>query len=216
MAKLFLSLDGQALREVQLTQPRTSIGRRANNDIQVDHLSVSGLHAIIEVVGSIYFVEDMKSTNGTRVNGEKITRHALKSGDELSIGKLQITFWRDSVAAAKQAEFENNIDETSPISAELKPAQASALTQGPVAVVRVLTGSNAGRELILNKPLTSLGKAGSNVVVFMKRENGYYISHLEGEQRPLVNSREISDQPQLLLEEDLIEVMGIRMAFFFR
>ncbi|QLI80227.1 FHA domain-containing protein [Chitinibacter fontanus] len=222
MAKLFLSLDGNPVKEFRLTRARTSIGRRPNNDIQIDNLAVSGQHAVVEVVGQIYFVEDLGSTNGTLLNGEKITRHPLKSGDELTIGKYSITFWREPAVAAKQEEFEKTMVMQAPAvpvaSMATKPVKSAKPMpeNAPVAVIRVLTGNNAGREMVLNKNVTSLGKAGLQVVAFTKRGNDFYITHVEGEQRPLVNSREISEKPQLLMEEDLIEVMGIRMAFFFR
>jgi pSer/pThr/pTyr-binding forkhead associated (FHA) protein len=222
MAKLYLSLDGRPVKEFRITRSRTTIGRRPNNDIQIDNLAVSGQHAVIEVVGQIYFVEDLESTNGTLLNGDKVQRQPLKSGDELTIGKYVITFWRDPVVAAKQAEFEKTMVMQAPAGLEppiarprAKPAaQASQAEQTPI--IRVLTGTNAGREIQLSKNVTSLGKAGLQVVAFTKRGNDFFISHIEGELHPLVNSRPIGDKPQLLVEEDLIEVMGVRMAFFFR
>jgi hypothetical protein len=222
MAKLVLSLDGQIIQEFRLTRPRTTIGRRPNNDIQIDNLAISGLHAVVEVVGQLYFVEDMQSTNGVVLNGEKISRHPLKSGDELVLGKYTIAFFRDPVAAARQEEFEKTMVMSAPVAGvapvqKVKPARAPEPARaGQQAVIRVLTGANAGRELILSKEVTSLGKAGLQVVALSKRGNDYYITHIEGDHRPLVNSREISEKPQLLVEEDLIEVMGIRLAFFFR
>ncbi|WP_373975903.1 FHA domain-containing protein [Chitinibacter sp. SCUT-21] len=218
MAKLFLSLEGNPVKEFRLTRSRTTIGRRPNNDIQIDNLAVSGLHAVIEVVGQIYFIEDMQSTNGTLLNGEKLSRHPLKSGDDITIGKYKITFWREPAVAAKQEEFEKTMVMAAPQVANVtsKNEPAPQTTGGVVAVIRVLTGTNAGREMVLNKNVTSLGKTGLQVVAFTRKGNDYYITHVEGERRPLVNSREVGVKPQQLQEEDLIEVMGIRMAFFFR
>lgn len=221
MAKLFLSLDGNPIKEFRLTRTRTTIGRRPQNDIQIDNLAVSGLHTAIEVVGPLYFAEDLQSTNGTLLNGEKLSRHPLKSGDELTIGKYKLTFWREPAVAAKQADFEKTmVLNATPAPAETAPAANTAAPIPPrnelTPVIRVLTGANAGRELVLTKNTTSLGKAGSQVALISKKGNQFYISHGEGRQRPLVNSRAITEQPQLLAEEDLIEIMGVRMAFFFR
>jgi pSer/pThr/pTyr-binding forkhead associated (FHA) protein len=216
MAKLFLSLDGNPVKEFRLTRSRTTIGRRPNNDIQIDNLAVSGLHAVVEVLGQIYFVEDMQSTNGTLLNGEKITRHPLKSGDELTIGKYTIAFWREPAVAARQDEFEKTMVMQAPAGVAAHKVADSAAEPARQAVIRVLTGNNAGREMLLSKNVTSLGKAGLQIVAFSRRGHDFYITHVEGEQLPLVNSREISEKPQHLMEEDLIEVMGIRMAFFFR
>ena len=92
----------------------------------------------------------------------------------------------------------------------------AALAAESVAVVRVLTGANEGRELVLNKNRTTLGKVGVQVAVIHRRAAHYYLSHIEGEQRPLVNGRVIEQTSQQLCEEDLIEISGVRMAFFFR
>lgn len=47
MPKLILSMDGLVLKEIELDKERTSIGRKPNNDIQIDNLAISGQHAVI-------------------------------------------------------------------------------------------------------------------------------------------------------------------------
>ena len=72
MAKLILSVDGQVLKEYNLSKERTLIGRKAHNDIQIDNLAVSGEHAAIITILNDSFIEDLGSTNGTMVNGKPI------------------------------------------------------------------------------------------------------------------------------------------------
>jgi hypothetical protein len=210
MAKLYLSLEGNPVKEFRLTRHRTSIGRRSSNDIQIDNLAVSGEHAVLELVGQIYFIEDQKSTNGTSVNGEKIKRHPLRDGDEIKIGKYSIKFWREAAAEMTGTDFERTMILHAAPQAQVKTSAE------PTAVVRVLTGANAGRELVLTKNVTTLGKAGLQVSVINRRGLDYFLAHVEGAKRPIVNGREIGESPHQLIEEDLIEILGIRMAFFYR
>jgi pSer/pThr/pTyr-binding forkhead associated (FHA) protein len=105
-----------------------------------------------------------------------------------------------------------------------KPAQpaasasgeASAGAQKQVAVVQVLTGPNAGKELELVKNLTTLGKPGLQVAVLTRRPHGYFITHVEGENFPLVNGKALGNQAHQLNEHDVIELAGIKMEFFFK
>jgi len=91
-------------------------------------------------------------------------------------------------------------------------------TGGPqrLAVVQVLTGPNAGKELELVKNLTTLGKPGLQVAVLTKRPQGYFITHVEGENFPLVNGKALTSQAHQLNEHDVIELAGIKMEFYFK
>ena len=90
MAKLVLSLNGAVQGEFSLSKERISIGRKPDNDIQVDNLAVSGKHALVITILDDSFLEDLGSTNGTLVNGARITKQPLKSDDEIQMGKLRI------------------------------------------------------------------------------------------------------------------------------
>ncbi len=94
VATLALLVDGVVTKGFPLDQPALSIGRRSGNDIRIDDVAVSGQHARIEVVPNRYldgaldiFIEDLNSTNGTRINGEPIKgRRRLNHGDVIQIG----------------------------------------------------------------------------------------------------------------------------------
>ena len=79
MAKLILSMDGLVLKEILLTKERTSIGRKASNDIQIDNLAISGEHAAVVTILNDSFLEDLNSTNGTLVNSQPVKKHFLKN-----------------------------------------------------------------------------------------------------------------------------------------
>ena len=71
MAKLILSFKGETLREYDLDRETMLIGRKADNDIHIDNLAVSGKHAKVLTILNDSFIEDLGSTNGTFIDGEK-------------------------------------------------------------------------------------------------------------------------------------------------
>ena len=95
-------------------------------------------------------------------------------------------------------------------------AAEAAGGQPPAALVQILNGPNAGRELELVKNLTTLGKPGVQVAVLARRPHGYFITHVEGGSFPTVNGSSIGEQPHQLRDHDLIELAGVKMEFYFK
>ncbi len=241
MAKLILSMDGLVLKEILLTKERMSIGRKASNDIQIDNLAISGEHAAVVTILNDSFLEDLNSTNGTLVNGQPAKKHFLKSGDVVELGKYKLKYVTEQAPQAEAADFEKtmvlrpNTLRPPAVAAEtptadarkaLDDAQAGRSTPpsgvpaaAPVAAmgaIQILNGASAGRELDLTKTLTSLGKPGVQVAVIAKRPHGYFITHVEGAQFPVLNGRVIDVQAQPLNDHDVIEIAGIKMEFFLK
>ena len=98
------------------------------------------------------------------------------------------------------------------------PQTAAPQTTAPqrLAVVQVLTGPNAGKELDLVKNLTTLGKPGLQVAVLTRRPQGFFITHVEGESFPLVNGQALTSQARQLNDHDVIELAGVKMEFYFK
>lgn len=90
-ARLVLAEKG-AEREIALTQPDTTVGRDPGNPVVVSDPQASRRHARIFLDNGDFWVEDLKSRNGTRVNGEIATRQKLKSGDQIGVGDSILTF----------------------------------------------------------------------------------------------------------------------------
>jgi pSer/pThr/pTyr-binding forkhead associated (FHA) protein len=80
--------------------------------------------------------------------------------------------------------------------------------------LQVQNGANTGRELLLNKALTTLGAPGVQVAVITKRPNGYFITHVEGNDLPTINGQKIGTQATVLNDHDVVELSGIKMEFF--
>ena len=97
------------------------------------------------------------------------------------------------------------------------PAAATAGRPGqPLGAIQLLSGGNAGKELELTKPLTTLGKPGVQVAVLTRRPQGYFITHVEGSSRPAVNGQQIGAAPHALKDHDVIELAGVKMEFFIK
>jgi pSer/pThr/pTyr-binding forkhead associated (FHA) protein len=87
LAKL-ISMDGD--RPIVLTKDVTVVGRkRGVCDVYIDRSSVSKLHCVIVKTDGLLFIRDLGSTNGTKVNGQRVTRGALLPGDELGFANAQ-------------------------------------------------------------------------------------------------------------------------------
>lgn len=223
MPKLILSMDGLVLKEIELNKERTSIGRKPNNDIQIDNLAISGQHAVITCILNDAFLEDQNSTNGTYVNGQPVKKYALRPNDVIELGKYRLKYIADSTPAGVTASEMMDSSALKPFA--VSPTQDTLSTGGEVGavgntdrigVIQVLSGANSGRELELTKSLTTLGKPGKQVVVITRRNHGYFITHVEGASFPLVNGVPISAQAHLLKEHDIIELAGVKMEFFLR
>ena len=100
-------------------------------------------------------------------------------------------------------------------------ASAAAFAPAPEAPVRravlkLLSGGNAGKEMELTKPLTTLGKPGVQVAVITRRPQGFFITHVEGASKPIVNGNPIELQAHALNDRDMIELAGVKVEFFFK
>ncbi len=241
MAKLVLSLNGVVQGEYELSKERLTIGRKAENDITIDNLAVSGKHALVISILDDSFLEDLGSTNGTYVNGKLVKKHALKDGDVVAIGKHELKYINENatdddddddefektmiikpgsasaaVAAAQAAEKAGAAAEAAPP----PPVGGGATATGggmPLGRLTVLNGPIAGKELELTKALITLGKPGTQVAVISRRPQGYFLTHIEsdgdGRRYPTVNGEPIGVKAYQLNDSDLIELAGVKMEF---
>lgn len=92
MHSLLISHNQSPVDEHPILHEQLTIGRNIDNDIHIDDSTISNHHARIIVESNNSYVEDLNSTNGTYVNGQRIKRHALKNGDCVMIGQHQLLF----------------------------------------------------------------------------------------------------------------------------
>src|SRR6266513_2489861 len=235
MARLVLSLDSQVMAEYNMNKERYTIGRLPDNDIRIDNAAVSGHHSLIINILNDSFLEDLNSTNGTYVNGKLIKKHALQHGDVITVGHHQLRFVEDD---EQQDEFEKTMviqPSARPVERVRAAAEAAeqvggsltgtartrALADGAAALkkakLQVLSGAFAGREVELNKALTTLGRPGVQVAAITRRAEAYYIVHVDSGKAndyPLLNGTPIGAQATRLSDNDVIQLAGVKRGFF--
>jgi pSer/pThr/pTyr-binding forkhead associated (FHA) protein len=205
MGKLVVSLDNVVIKEVTILKERTTLGRRPYNDIVIDNLAVSGEHAVLLAVGDDVFLEDLNSTNGSYINGKPVKKQLLSHNDIIEIGKYRLKY-----LAAEVADYEKTmiLRPGSPL-----PQAPTPAVQALPASIKVLNGGAAGREVLLSKAVTTVGKPGTQVASIARRPSGYVIAHVEGSQRPHVNGAPVGDGVVPLKNGDVIELAGTQMQF---
>lgn len=236
MAKLVLSFNGDVVREYELDQEILTIGRKADNDIHIDNLAVSGNHAKVLTILNDSFIEDLDSTNGTFISGEKITKHALKHGDVITVGKHELKYVNEA-AASEEGEFEKTMiirpdaagmpeqeeadtkleKSIGKIASDLASAGAAGSDGPGPAHLQLLSGANCGKQLKLTKILTTLGKPGVQVAAITRRPTGYFLIVVDAgssDSNPTVNDTEVSKQAHPLKDGDVIGVAGVTMGFY--
>ena len=233
MPRLIISIDGVVIKEVDVTQERTTLGRRPYNDIVIDSLAISGEHAALYYSGGAVELEDLKSTNGTYINGKAVQRQQLTKGDTIEMGKYKIHFVdnpdteRNSADAPLQqandaVQSAHNLKQQPALHAPFAPGALSTpsipvplgYAKPPVtAFIQVLSGSAAGYEVSLTKVVTTIGKPGIAVASITRRHHGFVLSHLQGPDKTVLNGTAIGSTPLPLSSNDLIELAGTQMRF---
>jgi len=231
MAKILLSHDGIVLKEFPLAKERITIGRKPHNDIQIDNLAISGEHAQIVTILNDSFLEDLNSTNGTLVNGRQVKKHFLQDNDTIQLGKHTLKYVTGQHAASRK-EFEHTMvlrassvlkqEEAQEAGSQFdaQPSIANGADKAQLAepqggaALQILAGPAVGKEISLTKTLTTVGKSGAQVAVITHRAQGYFITHLEGVDFPLVNGEALGNRAHPLSDHDIIEIAGVKMEFF--
>lgn len=227
MAKLILSENMRVLDEYPIDRDCVTIGRRSNNDIQIDDRAVSGYHCQILTVLNDPFLEDLQSTNGTYVNHRRITKHALRNGDIILLGTHQLLYENEPAASEDKmnvdAALANHRSSLSAQKLAIPPAHEQAgkadMSDPPkplLGQLKILNGTNQDKLLTLTRAMTTFGKPGQQVAAITRRGDKYVIIGVEadGEDRyPTVNGVPISARSIMLTQGDLIQLNGIRMIF---
>jgi len=133
---------------------------------------------------------------------------AMGGGAQAAVAQRAAASQQVASAAAAAGVADKDITKTTPPAP--KPAGQ------PLGAIQLLSGANAGKELELTKPLTTLGKPGVQVAVLTRRPQGYFITHVEGANRPMVNGQQIGPAPHALKDHDVIELAGVKMEFFLK
>ncbi|MEJ2757844.1 MAG: FHA domain-containing protein [Anaerolineales bacterium] len=97
----------------QINQELTNLGRKLDNHVVLNDPRVSRNHAQIRLIENQFVLLDLNSTGGTQVNGHKVTKSVLYSGDTISLAGMEIKFVRDAPRMISKT-----MDRTSPLTAK--------------------------------------------------------------------------------------------------
>lgn len=185
--------------EKVISKERVTIGRRAHNDVVINDPAISSEHAVITICANgDSLLEDLDSTNGTKVNGQPVRKHFLQDNDVIELAHYTLHY---ANPARNDCGSEGMCNGGS--------------TQGrpSSACIRILNGSSAGKQISLDKQLVTVGKPEEHTAMILSRSDGYFIAHIAGNMFPRVNGKAIGLHEHPVLHNDLIDVGGTEMRF---
>ena len=112
MAKLVVLTATMTGRTHELKVEKTTIGRLEDNTFQIAEPSVSSHHCEILLRGNEIVVRDLNSTNGTFINGEKVSEKALKPGEVLRLGQIELRLETDAPSPGSTASAKKTVDQS--------------------------------------------------------------------------------------------------------
>ena len=154
-ARVVVSLDSAIITEVELSKPVTVVGRHSGCDIVIDHPAISGRHMLLRVVERTVYVEDLASTNGTRVNGIVVDNQVVHHLDMIEVGKHKLHFFEDALLVTGVSNLESTVltdfERTMLTAHVAEPAARPAAKRG---------GDDLSRTMVLQRdPAIRLGAA---------------------------------------------------------
>ncbi|MDH5327388.1 MAG: FHA domain-containing protein [Gammaproteobacteria bacterium] len=222
-SKLILTLDGEIIKEYVIDKESITIGRKHENDIQLNDLTVSGRHALIINSTENTIVEDLGSTNGTLVNGNHIVQAVLQHGNVIQVGHHLFTFMNDEKAAYEPTMFvKAEIDETQIVLPDWDMNQEAVNMRGqPLGGLRKVHDPLGNGGIEMRKRFSTIGYQGKKLAQITRGDKGYTISGLDHSENrrisdmPLINGHKLSNEARPLSEKDVISIAGIEMEFYY-
>jgi len=217
-----------------------TIGRREDNDVVIDSLTVSSGHAKLDGLEQGYLLTDLRSKNGSYVNGVRAASHWLSDGDVIELGDHRLKFTLEDDDAFSFAggnmdqtmiyktgsqEFADGMSVMRKRQAAMAGMGAPAREQGEWAALLFMQGGEG--ETRLTKKIVRIGKDPTNDIVIpgflvgktaatiSKRPDGYYLSYAGGLAKPRINGVKVS-MSERLADLDVIEIGSVKLRFGVR
>ncbi len=211
MPKLVVSRNGNLLATRFIDGMRLTIGRASDSDVRLEDAAVSKHHAQVEVLGKDYVLRDLGSANGTKVNGQEVTRHLLQHGDLIQILGFEMRYVDHKSVAGGDGDRTMVIESAAAASAPAPQAARPAMparavdVQYPHGSIRWVSGARSGETVALDRTLAAFGESGTHVVAIFRRPSGFFVATVEGH-APRVNGRTVAPGWQPLAHGDRVRV----------
>lgn len=218
MPEIVVRYEDRVIERVVTEKRRISIGRTSDNDIVLDNKGVSRKHAEIEFGDDSALVMDNESLNGTFVNKRKITEDTLKDNDQITIGKFDLVYHRDTPKDAKLTDLDGTMILRTKKQRELlerDKKEKEIIAQAGCSVLKGEENTNVG-QFALDRPVVTFGKSKYvNLKVkglfvskiqakIIKEKDGYFLMNLGRSSKTKVNGEEV--RRHQLKNDDLIEL----------
>jgi hypothetical protein len=238
-ARVVVSFEGAIAAEVELEKAVTVVGRHPACDIWIDHPAISGRHMLFRVVDTTVYIEDLASTNGTKVNGIATSHQVVHHLDLIEVGKHKLHFFDDSLLAGAVGNLETTVltdfERTMlashapnpappapaaekvdlsrtmaiPRDSGTRPAIAQEPAKGRLAL-RVVAGERKGETIALDQSNTMLGAAGMDTALVVKRGEGFFLARFGGGNTPRLNGRDLPPGAHAIAPRDVVDVGASR------
>lgn len=207
MPKLTLSFKGHVIDVFHLEKGETGIGRDTACDIHIDSLAIAPKQALVRQIDDHgYQIRATDETFPVLVNHEKIEAKRLHHGDVIQVGKHTLTFAEDVMELGADLSNDLRLPAQKP---DAQPESEPATT----GILQIMNGENFGRIIPLKRNMTRIGHTGGDCAMVSKRDDGYFLSFLEGANPPSVNRHPVENESQRLNDGDIIEIGGTKMQF---
>ncbi len=238
MPKLVVMQNDAKIGQYPLHSGEFTIGRRPENHLVINNRTVSGHHAKIVTVLNISYIEDLNSTNGTYINGRQIQKYSLHQGDVITIGKHQLMYITNDDIEEQEVDTQNTKHDETVVFSPEDLANAAKLDKVDMARdkmaqslnlrsdqndsssnirprLKILNGQSLGKELLLNKPITTLGQKGIKIAEVHKRQQEFYLvsKQKNSEIQLLINGERLTGQEHRLRAGDILDVAGMRIQY---
>jgi hypothetical protein len=191
---------GSELVRVDLPNREFFIGRKADNDIRIDSLAVSGRHARIRPLGDAILVEDLGSRNGTWVDGQRIQQYRLKPGEVFRIAHYRFLYGASPLERTLPWPF---VPQSAPLRRGLVPQLRLESSEG-----------QNNRTLPLVREITRLGKPGHTVIALIDQGWRVLLRHESG-QPPRVNGSIPPTSLVPLRDRDRVIIDSLEFVFLY-
>ncbi|MEJ1354698.1 MAG: FHA domain-containing protein [Candidatus Sedimenticola sp. (ex Thyasira tokunagai)] len=214
MAKLTLFYKGRMIRSYELDDQLFVVGRTADCDICIDSFVIAEQHARVKPDKESYRIEQAREEAVLLVNHTPETSVLLRHGDVIQIGEHTIFFSETPAAInATEALKPQRVTVENSKSDNKFDHIIKSISRLPAGCIQVLSGPHIGKMIPLQRSLTRLGLTGNNCAVIAHRDDGYFLSHLEGKSTPLVNDQTIGNSSTHLRDGCIIQIGDIRVRF---
>jgi len=196
MPRLTLSFKDKRLKVYPLLEDELLVGREPTCGVHIDSLAVEPVHVRIHRLGADFHLVPAEGVTGVMVNHQPVSGDCqLHDGDLIQIGKHTLTFAQEAVSDDGSAAVPNS-----------RPMVTGWM--------QIMSGSHLGRTIRLDRAMTRLGKSESQTAMVVRRNDGYYLSHLQGDNSPLVDGQPIGENTHRLRNGEAVRIGDLELHFF--